>query len=109
MYIDLRMFVLTYILAQDHIKSHILSGVSLISCSKKQIFMVDIVDISLAYEQIKIDIRNCVFYYHSFGVFQKNCEDLAMKIIHLGMLEWIIGTEAFRHLILFQWLISPFS
>lgn len=54
--IDLRTSVVTYVLAQDHIKSCFLSRVSLISCSKKQLFMVDIVGISLAYEQIKIDI-----------------------------------------------------
>lgn len=48
--------MVTYVLAQDHIKSCFLSRVSLISCSKKQLFMVDIVGISLAYEQIKIDI-----------------------------------------------------
>lgn len=96
----------TYVLAQDYIKSCFLSGVSLISCSKKQTFMVDIVDIYLAYEQIKIDIMNCVFYCHSFSVFQKNCEDLAMQMIHLGLLNWTICTEALTHLILFQWLIS---
>lgn len=68
--------------------------------------MVDIVGISLAYEQIKIDIMNCGFYYHSLSVFQKNYEDVAMKIIHLSMLKWIICTAAFTHLTLFQCLIS---
>lgn len=68
--------------------------------------MVDIVDIYLAYDQIKIDIMNCVFYYHSFSVFQKNYEDLAMKITYLGLLNWTICTEALTHLILFQGLIS---
>lgn len=68
--------------------------------------MVDTVDISLAYEQIKIDITNCVFYYDSFSVFSKDYEDLAMQIIYLGLLKWIICAEAFTHLILFQWLIS---
>lgn len=68
--------------------------------------MVDIVDISLAYEQIKTDITNCVFYYDSFSAFSKDYELLAVQIIHLGLLKWIICTEAFTHLILFQWLIS---
>lgn len=68
--------------------------------------MVGIVDISLAYEQIKIDIMNCVFYYDSFSVFSEDYEDLAMPIIYLDLLKWIICTEAFTHLILFQWLIS---